>query len=404
MIHYLGPTVGKIPLATWDQIESAAHGGAFEESQWVELKEMIPRGKPTNIELARDLASLSVHGGVLIVGIKDKTCEVVGTNVQGLRDRISQVASMQVHPPLSPVIYPDVLPPNGDLDTSILVIEVPASPQAPHMVDGAYWGRSSNGKRKLADPEVRDLLAARSRTDAAFKERLLAMVADDPVNQRVMDAPTGNGHVYLLAEPCAPVTGRAADFDLASAVRNGVGSNPKNNVLGALSERARDPLGLAMAYPAAAEPNAERWHEDRVAYLLVRDEDSSVEFVSGGGTYFRRGGPRGEQDVEAVGTNIIIGAVREFLELIKDLSLTHWGYTGQWRIGLHVTGLDGKPLSFSDLRFNNMTFPRDTVTSQIVTSPATWDEGIDPVAKQILAGFLRAIGRATWDLDDVIER
>lgn len=109
--------------------------------------------------------------------------------------------------------------------------------------------------------------------------------------------------------------------------------------------------------------------------------------------------------MEVIGTGVIISAVREFLDLVRVLSLQHWGYQGQWRVGLHVTGLEGKHVSFNDIMRRDVTFPRDTLTAQITTSPAAWEEGaLDPVARQLLAGFLRAIGCETWDLDTVANR
>lgn len=74
---------------------AAASSGILDETHWVELKQAIPvSSKPANLELARDLASLSVDGGVLIVGVKDAggaAGAVVGTSLDGLASRIDQV-------------------------------------------------------------------------------------------------------------------------------------------------------------------------------------------------------------------------------------------------------------------------------------------------------------------------
>lgn len=68
LIHYLGPTVGKVPLRTCDEIKAAAVGGLLEESPWVELKETLTPDRGGNRELAKDLAALSVNGDVLNIG------------------------------------------------------------------------------------------------------------------------------------------------------------------------------------------------------------------------------------------------------------------------------------------------------------------------------------------------
>lgn len=404
MLHYLGPTVGRVPLSSWHEVEAAAQGGLLEETQWVELKEMpSPSNKATNTELGKDLASMSVHGGVLIFGVRDKTFDVVGCDVSGLVDRISQVASLRVHPPLSPIIYPAVSHPD-DPEKAVLVVEVPPSQQAPHMVDDSYWGRSSNGKRKLSDAEVRGLLQNRASTETAFKERLLDMVDDDPLARLVVGHPTGNGHLYLLAEPCAPVLGRDPDFDLAPVVHNEISVSGRGPVIGRLTNRGADPLGQTMEFPAPHQDPVERRHEDHASHLLCRDGDSSLEYVSGGGTYFREGGPSREESMEIVGVGLIVIAVREFLCLIERLSSGHWGYSGQWRVGIHITHLAGKHVSFDDLMTRHVTFPRETYTQHIVTSPTTLAEKPDKEAKRLLAGFLRAIGCATWELEQVVSR
>jgi hypothetical protein len=68
---YLGPNRPRLRAETWDDIVTAADSGILGESHWVELKKDIPKTAPNgdpNLELAKDLASLSVDGGVLIVG------------------------------------------------------------------------------------------------------------------------------------------------------------------------------------------------------------------------------------------------------------------------------------------------------------------------------------------------
>lgn len=400
MLHYLGPTVGRIPLSTLDEVRQAASGGLLEETQWVELKEKpSPSSKPSNVELAKDLASLSVNGGVLVYGVRDKTFEVVGCDTCGLADRIAQVASMGVDPPLSPVIYRPIGVEDDGIH-NVLVVEVPASPQAPHMVAGSYWGRSSNGKRKLSDPDVRMLLASRTNSEESFKQRLLAMVDDDPLAGFVQDHPTGNGHIYLLAAPLAPVVGRTDGLDLTKFTGACLGQNFDHGSPSHLTYRTRDPLGMAMSYPNRGD-GVDRQYEDFACYLLVRDDDASIEFVSGGGTYFRGGRGNGDSDLEVVGTNIIANSAWEFFELLEKLSLTHWGYSGQWRVGIHVTNLAGRDLAFNDLYGRGQTFPRDTFTSIAVTSPASWTDGAEPEARRLLAGFLRAIGEPDQPLNTV---
>ncbi|NHB84707.1 hypothetical protein G7085_09045 [Tessaracoccus sp. HDW20] len=101
----------------------------------------------------------------------------------------------------------------------------------------------------------------------------------------------------------------------------------------------------------------ERRHEDMLCHLLCLDEDSSLEFVSGGGTMYRPRGFREEGAIEVVGTTTILKSTLQFFQLIGELSLRHWGYAGQWRVGIHVTNLAGKEVSFNDFLRRGTTFP-----------------------------------------------
>ena len=62
-----------IPRSEADLTESISQG-LLEETHYLELKREIAAGRGANKELARDLASLAVDGGTLLVGIgEDET-------------------------------------------------------------------------------------------------------------------------------------------------------------------------------------------------------------------------------------------------------------------------------------------------------------------------------------------
>jgi hypothetical protein len=96
---YLGPNQPRLVVDSWADLVTASEAGVLRETQWVELKKDVPKGDAPNLELARDLASLSVDGGVLIVGVQDKTYDLVGAHVEGLAERITKVAAGRVSPP-----------------------------------------------------------------------------------------------------------------------------------------------------------------------------------------------------------------------------------------------------------------------------------------------------------------
>src|SRR3954453_20315669 len=99
----IGPNRLRLRLGDWQQLQAAGREGLLNEHTYLELKLALPpAGK--NTETARDLASLGVLGGVLIIGVKDegggKAGDISGVeNPEGVRDRLIAVADGLVQPP-----------------------------------------------------------------------------------------------------------------------------------------------------------------------------------------------------------------------------------------------------------------------------------------------------------------
>lgn len=185
---------------TWQHIVDAAEAGILDETQWVELKAAIPPKSPAaNLELARDLAALAVEGGLLIVGIKDsdgKAGEVCGTELAGLGDRIDQVSRDRIHPPL--VVRPIEITDPDQAGSGCVLVLVDASSEAPHMVDGRYWGRGATGKRPLTDSDVRKILDLNARNRLSAADQVTNFVEDNPLSS--------SGCIYVLTPGAGALT------------------------------------------------------------------------------------------------------------------------------------------------------------------------------------------------------
>lgn len=390
---YLGPSRPMTSLSTWEELVNAAEGHLLAENAWCELKETIgPPNKATNTELARDLAALAAYGGVLIVGVNNSE-EVVGTDISGMRERISQVAATKVQPPLTPHIHGPIEGPDGK---SVLLVSVAPSPVRPHMVDGAYWGRSSHGKRQLGDEEVRTLMMESDRGEEAFRDRLLGMVVTDPLIDLVGGHPTGQGYIYLLAQPCSPVPKMGDDVDVQSLARGLPHSNSNwDGHVGTCDQRGYDPEGRAfMSRRTEVQPDYERY----LCFISVKDRDSSVEIVSGGGT------ARWEHRDGTVEDFVLAGLTAtltiQMLEFVQSLSLAT-GYFGLWRFGVHITNLRGKNLNTTQFSPYLPGFGADAYTQTTVTSVSGLDD-TEAVLLDLLRGFLRGLGVETWSLQNVM--
>jgi hypothetical protein len=337
---YLGTGRERWVPAAYGDVVTAAADGLLDENHYVELKQEIPLGRGNNRELARDLAALAVDGGVLAVGIADADGAagmVVDVDLGGLADRIDQVARTAVDPPLS--VLCRILPNPAAADRGVLLVEVPASAEAPHMVDGRYWGRTDRGKYPLPDAEVRRLLAAQAGRAVAAAELLDRFVAASPIM-----AGNPQGSLFLMA---VPLTARP---DAAAEVLFGDGAVAR---LTALRDRAQAEVPDGNAFePTLRAATEYEPAVDGAALLTRRDgrepywpgfldlqlgENGSVQLACGRGTDEVGQDPYRRKVILA---GLVINLTRATLALAAAL-VDETGYIGSWDLGLALTRLDG---------------------------------------------------------------
>ncbi|MFD8026777.1 helix-turn-helix domain-containing protein [Streptomyces lavendulae] len=201
---YLSPEVPGWSPRTEADLQAAIDSGLLEESHRLDLKQALHATKGDNKELARDIASFAVDGGTLIIGIgedkENRTFFLAPQPLKGLGEKVEQVARTLPDPPLT-VVTKDIPATEGDTEggeeRGYLVIHVPASPAAPHMVDGRYHGRGDKTKHVLSDADVVRLHERRRSTDQDALELLQHEMDRDPVRHG------NNAHLFLLAQPLA---------------------------------------------------------------------------------------------------------------------------------------------------------------------------------------------------------
>src|SRR6478752_504027 len=192
-----------VERGTWEALARACAEGLLDENNYVELKRGLPPAKQ-NTETACDLASMTVLGGLLVVGVRDagagKPGEVEGVDdCESVRTRLAAIASGRVQPAIACEIYTLTHP--TETGRGCIVCVIPPSPSAPHRADDRYWGRSSHGKRVLSDPEIADLFTQRRNREDTFVRDLTQLAIDfdpeDPLER-------ADGHLYLHARPLQP--------------------------------------------------------------------------------------------------------------------------------------------------------------------------------------------------------
>jgi hypothetical protein len=141
---------------TEDDIASLIASGDLDESHHLDAKREVGQSKAAHKETARDLASFAIDGGALIIGVGENDdhtfyCSPIDVD-SGIVERLEQIAANTVRPPLD--IRVDVI--RAEAGGGYLFVTIPASPGAPHMADGRYYGRVSAPDATSMTPKCPD--------------------------------------------------------------------------------------------------------------------------------------------------------------------------------------------------------------------------------------------------------
>jgi Schlafen, AlbA_2 len=400
---YLGPDKGRWTPATWADVVAAAASGLLDESHWVELKRELPLHKRTiNTEHAQDLASLAVESGLLVIGIEDHDShagKVCGVELAGLADRVGQIARDKVHPSL--VVRSREVPDPSRPGWGCLLVHVPRSPEAPHMVDNVYYGRGDRANFKLSDEQVRTVMEDRRRGRIDAVVELRQMADDDPMS---VDA-RQRGHLYLLAQPEANAPEALVDLlarpDVAGVVNEinqqlvrerGIQFEPDVRQLPSASRRAEG-LALTSYFPEDGIRS-----EVTLVELVIR-EDGGIRLTCGRGTDRLPGQPwePPEQPPAFIIPILVLGLAHSVAALAGRLGDAYAAYQGQWSFGIRMDRLNGAvPADYRQAFPHSPGNPYSRPVYEKITS-ATTEELINApnvVAERLVAPLLRGLGIA----------
>lgn len=187
---------------SWSELEALL--GQAEESPSLDFKRQLAG---ENAELAKDLAAMTVNGGVLVYGVEENratglACELRPFALRGVEERLRQVAGSRIAP--TPDFGGELLASPADAGVGVVVVVVPPSLSAPHQVDGRYPCRRGTTTGLLAEAEVERLY--RQRRDLAqpapsASELIEEVTAAD--NGAVPANYEGFGCLVLLVRPAA---------------------------------------------------------------------------------------------------------------------------------------------------------------------------------------------------------
>lgn len=340
--------------ATEEELAAALHDGRLDEGPHLDFKRELPAGRRSNVELARDLAMFANDGGTIVFGVAEPDTGrfvLAPLALQGLRERIEQVATSRLDPPLHVTVR--TIATEADPTTGYLLVHVPASSGAPHMVDDRYFGRAGTTRTTLSDPQVRAVLTRRLSAQQPIHDLLDADIERDPIPADLR----GHAHLHVVARPRYGPD----DLVLADVQRTGGSwshwfhkellADPLSPPTGTWSPDLRNQASLVGRRANGAALFSHEIGQDRslgglledTNRLAVREADLLDLEVDEDGTlhlYCARGTHPDRDQRQVVIPAVVAGLVLRVADVAARIS-SRTGYVGTWDFAVALTGLRG---------------------------------------------------------------
>lgn len=376
------------PLTEHDLWTAAKDGLLDENIVGVELKQRLPSNKDT----AKELASLALYGGALLLGVVDpKHRDRLGRTldpieIDGVVEKIENIAGT-IAPPV--VVRPRLIPTEADPSQGFVWIDVPQSPLAPHMVDGRYWGRTGQSKVSLTDDQVRMHLTSSEQHEGRSSAELASFIQRFPSGLFTPEAasrPSAGLHLVLM-----PITARpemTVDFfrndptAVMHELSEELGPRPYFRQTGR-ANRISDGYAFSQTELAGGQP----FYASPSFELLEVTETGTLRFHSHRVAAGLNGG-----SVFPVFVGMILGSIRAVLG-IGGLLAKHTDYSGSWALALEVGDIYGAK---ADLKRND-PFSLPTYSDQVYRSNSAalsseLRESVGDVVYRLTGRLLRGLG------------
>jgi schlafen family protein len=385
---------------TEEEITKAVTTTALEETAIFDAKKELPSKNP---ELAKDIAAMANDGGTLIYGIaEDASGRPTILNPIPLADQSERVtAIVQTSIAESPKIVISTIPTASDPSRGYLVVIVPPSDRAPHMVvvkgENRYYGRTATGNYPLGEAEVARLYERRQRMEVDRDALLAEAIARAPLSPR-----PGFAYLHLVVRPVFRDEGL-----LDRAVRTG---ETPQRVLFDLVAHVADPE----IFPGNYSPDfyhQSRWIHRAEGFLAQlgsaeRDDDPrapahtlnlQVDFDGSAHLFCGRAAER-ESAEYLFFPSIVAGNTTRFLTLVGKL-YTKARYVGMVDVCLAITGLKGSIPDTTNVRWmlNVMPYDRDEYRRTTRASALVLSDNPQSVARSLLMPLFNAVSQGKLD-------
>lgn len=381
------------------EIVSAMTNGSLEETLTFDAKREIPL---KNIDTAKDVSALAnTAGGILLYGVdEDSDGRLTVLNpivLENQRERIDQIVRSSVDE--VPRFTISRIETQTDTSKGYLVVVVPPSERAPHMVivkgERRFYGRGETGNYILSQTEVGRLYERRRLVESNILPELEKAIEEAPLADNEEFA-----HLHIVARPVFP-----DDTILTKALSSG---QSHKELLRVLVQSAADTSVYEDRYsPDFQQPSV--WtrrpdgyfgrlqdasetsrRPDAYTLHLQINLDGSARLFCG-----RAADATGSRGGKEFISTIVAGNTTRLLALLGDL-YEKASYFGMVDVAVAVTGLNGSVLHrprnpFSDLpRYEGRDYRRSSRSSAELLK-----ESPKQVAAALLMPLLDAISQGT---------
>lgn len=382
-------------------IVKAVQSGSLEESAIFDAKSDLPS---KNQELAKDVAAMANDGGVIIYGIGEdengRLSKLTPLSLDGQAEKIDAVVRSSIAEP--PVVHITAIPTAENAVIGYIVVHVPPSERAPHMVvvkgDNRFYGRTATGNFPLLEGEIARLYARRQRSEVNRELLLDAEISTSP-----LDPNENFAYLFLFAHPVFTKTDffESLLYDeekYKAFLQELVLQVCQGNIY---SRRFRPDFSPPPAWKYRAEGFCGQMDSPASSELSEAPRNTlnlSIDFDGSGHLFCGRAAHRYPQGDFSIFPELIAGLTVRFTAYMARL-YEKSKYFGMVDLGLAITGLKGGVVFTNNehLQFSRTPYDRDSYrksgrfsTSQMLDDPTN-------PSKYLVMPFINAISQGWID-------
>lgn len=378
-------------------IVTAAQNDALTETMIFDAKREIPA---KNIETAKDVSAMANSaGGVLLYGLAEDAGRLTVLHpipIKGQRERIEQIVRTSVDE--VPAFTVDAISTAKDPTSGYVVVVVPPSDRAPHMVivkgERRFYGRGESGNYTLSQAEVARLYERRQQSEFNLNPLLDRAIAASPVPED-----EAFSHLHVIASPVL-----RGDSILANAPAP---NQQHRDLLGELIKHVGSSVSTGGSYSPDFGPSS-NWSRDAEGFVgrLVTPSDNDTRpsahtlqvkicFDGSGNMFWGRAAEH--YDAKEFFADIVAGNTTKFLALLGEM-YRRANYFGMVDVGVALTSLKNCVPHESRSRFDwRPRYQGGTYRKTKRISAAILSYNPDDPAAELLMPLINAIFEETYD-------